>query len=208
MSMKDRFSAIINRIASSSLVSYVMGSRLVVLFLRLRSFLQSSVLGFSVFVLLGTVCVSAVRLFYVWLLNAWDHIGAFYYVTIISFCCSLFIILLNYLNKNGWFDRIVENRQKWASFEQSVVDSNKLTFNLRFRKFGSYFIFLAILITSVTGSQLIFSFFTIFLAVYFVNSLYIHYFVFVTPVPTNLQLRPSKLSQKVFDKYLFNRFFC
>lgn len=65
MSMKDRFSAIINRIASSSLVSYVMGSRLVVLFLRLRSFLQSSVLGFSVFVLLGTVCVSAVRLFYV-----------------------------------------------------------------------------------------------------------------------------------------------
>jgi len=59
----------------------------------------------------------------------------------------------------------------------------------------------------VTGSRLIFSFFTIFLAAYFVNSLYIHYFVFVTPVPTNLQLRPSKLSQKVFDKYLFNRFF-
>jgi hypothetical protein len=205
--MKDRFSAIINRIASSSLVSYVMSSRPVVLFLRFRSFLQSSVLGFSIFVLLSTICLSVIRLFYVWLLNAWDHIGVFYYVTIISFCCSLFIILLNYLNKNGWFDRIIENRQKWASFEQSVADSNKLVFHLRFRKFGSYFIFLAILITSVTGSQLVFSFFTIFLAAYFVNSLYIHYFVFVTPVPVNLQLRPSKLYQKVFDKYLFNRFF-
>jgi hypothetical protein len=79
--------------------------------------------------------------------------------------------------------------------------------NLRFRKFGSYFIFLIILIISMTGSRLIFLFSTIFLTAYFANSLYIHYFVFVTPVPFHLQLRPSQIYQRVFDKYLFNRFF-
>jgi hypothetical protein len=70
ISVKDKFSAIINRLISSSFVGYVMSSRPVILFLRFRAFLQSSVLGFSVFVLLSAVALSIVRLFYVWLLNA------------------------------------------------------------------------------------------------------------------------------------------
>lgn len=181
-------------------------NKVVVLFIHFHSFLRSSVLGFSIFMLAASSWLAVVRLFQLWLFGGLDYINYYYYSTALSFSFAIFAIIVNYLNKKGYFDRSINNNQKWVNYENLVLTSNNLSSNFLVRKYGFYIIFFILFpFVGLCNSTIAFPFvFTLF-TVYFLNTLYIYYYMYKTPVPEDLLLEPSQIYQKIFNNKVISR---
>lgn len=198
--MKDRFSAITNRIASSSLVSYVMSSRPVVLFLRFRSLIRSSLLAFSVLILVNCTCWAIGRFVIIWIGGYWDRLDDYYYLTAMSFGIAIVLIFLRYHLDNGALRRVLRNRNKKIEFEEMVAKANSLDFNVWIKKYGCLFL-LPLAIISITGRVDLSVLFIFGYSMYLWNSVYIDYYARKAKIPLHLLPEPPKLYLKFYEKF-------
>jgi hypothetical protein len=196
--IRNKFGEIKGHIAENFFVKRIVNNRFVVLFLRFRAFISSSLLGFSAFVLCNWAFLAVIRWVYMWYSDRWDFLNTYYYITGSSFVFILIIIFVRYLATKNIFKRVLENRVKRDEFEKLVIESNSLYWTGKIKRYGGLLLLLGAIPTVVTGSP-ISSLAT--LSVYLFSSAYIDYFVRKTRIPENLLRQPPQFYFRLYEKY-------
>jgi hypothetical protein len=196
--IKQRWILIYNKIIKSSFVQRIVNNRFVILFLRFRAFISSSLLAFSAFVLCNWAFLAVARLAYMWYFDRWDFINAYYYITGGSLAFILIVILLRYLATKSIFKRVLDNRVKHEEFEKIVVKTHSLHWTGWIKKYGWLLLLLAAIPTAVTGFPVPS---ILMLSIYLFSSAYVDYFAGKTEIPENLLREPPQFYFRLYEKF-------
>lgn len=184
-----------------------------------REWILLSFRNYSLFLIWGSISLSLIRLFQIWVTGSW-HLINFYYASVsFSFFITFTLIFLRYLKDKGCFKRGEQNREKWKAYQQFVAEKHKLKWNFIFSRslivlFTLDFLFVRFYRDNHVGETLchvgmLISSFAFFC--YFLNHCYLYYWMRKTPTPQELLLEPSKvytrlLSIPVIERILSRRY--
>lgn len=199
--IKNRLVSIKDRILKNDLIKRILNSYPLLLFLRFRAFMSSSLLGFSAFVLCNWAFLATARWAYMRYFDRWDFVNTYYYLTSSSLFFILIIIFAKYLATKNIFKRVWENKVKRDEFERLVIESNSLNKNSWVKQYGLFLVIPILIINITTGSELFLAIYLCTLSAYLINSFYISYCVLKTKIPQHLLPEPSKFYRKVYNRF-------
>lgn len=202
--IKELVKFAVHYINNSSVWKKISSTVVYQLLVSFRNKVEASILLFSLLILWGTVSLAISRYFYMWWFDKWEYLTLYYYSISASALFSLILITLHYMRIKGVSDRMARNSKRWDIYYSELIESYNISYLFSIKKYSGFLILLSSIFVSINPS-VGYGISGLFFLAWGFSRVAIAYYIFKTPIPSELLLEPPAFFERICQKPTINK---